>query len=158
MTEGKLKLSKDPDFFQLLADSYMKLLKRPLAPPDMSVADAAHWLYESAPFGILAHNTDADPVFVYGNKTAQRLFDYGWNELTALPSRLSAEAPDREERRVFLEQVQREGFVEGYRGIRVTRSGERFWIENAIVWQLINRDGVYRGQAALLPETAPVAQ
>ncbi|HEY2000408.1 MEKHLA domain-containing protein [Paraburkholderia sp.] len=152
-----MKLSTDPEFFQLLSESYERLLQRPLTPAGMSIEEAAQWLYESAPFGILAHNTDADPIFVYGNKTAQRLFDYSWSELTALPSRLSAEAPEREERRAFLEQVQRDGFVAGYRGIRVTRSGERFWIENAIVWQLMDQHGVYRGQAALLPETAPVA-
>jgi hypothetical protein len=29
------------------------------------------WLYEEAPYCVLAHNTDPDPVFVYANKTAQ---------------------------------------------------------------------------------------
>jgi hypothetical protein len=79
-------------------------------------AEAAKWLYEAAPFGVLAHNNAPDPLFVYGNKAAQRLFEYEWDELTTLPSRLSAEAPDREERQHLLEQVESRGFITGYRG------------------------------------------
>jgi PAS domain S-box-containing protein len=148
----------DPDFFTLLGESYARLLGKPLVPDEeLPPAEAARWLYEDAPFGILAHDTQADPVFVYGNLRAQRLFGYTWNELTALPSRLSAEAPERSERQAFLEQVTRDGYVDGYRGVRVTKSGERFWIERATVWQLFDRDGVYRGQAAMIPHVSNIA-
>jgi PAS domain-containing protein len=116
----------------------------------MAPTEASRWLYSEAPFAILAHNTAADPVFVYGNEAAQRLFEYEWDELTTLPSRLSAEAPERGERQQFLDRVGRDGFVEGYSGIRVTKSGKRFRIENATVWQLIDVDGTCRGQAAML--------
>jgi MEKHLA domain len=146
-----MSLSTDPSFFKLLADNYTRLLKRPLAPVSLSVEEGARWLYEQAPFGVLAHNTALDPVFVYGNRTAQRCFEYDWDELTALPSRLSAEAPNREERQSFLERVGRDGFVEGYRGLRVTKSGKRFWIDDATVWQLTDDSGAYCGQAAMLP-------
>lgn len=107
-------------------------------------------------FAILAHNTAPDPVFVYGNKAAQRRFGYEWEELTALPSRLSAEAPERIERQRFLERVTRNGFVTGYRGIRIAKSGKRFRIENATVWQLIDIEGICHGQAAMLPQTVDV--
>jgi hypothetical protein len=146
-----MSLSTDPSFFKLLADNYMRLLKRPLVPASLSVEEGALWLYEQAPFGILSHNALPDPVFVYGNRTVQRLFEYEWNELTALPSRLSAEAPNREERQAFLERVGRDGFVEGYRGLRVSKSGKRFWIDGATVWQLTDDQGAYRGQAAMIP-------
>jgi len=147
----------DPDFVTLLCESYARLLRKPLVPDeDLTPAEAARWLYEDAPFGILAHDTRPDPVFVYGNLRAQRLFGYTWNELTALPSRLSAEAPERSERQAFLEQVTRDGYVDGYRGVRVTKSGKRFWIERATVWQLFDRDGVYRGQAALIPHVSDI--
>jgi PAS domain S-box-containing protein len=146
--------SLDLEFFRLASNSYRRLLGESLVPEGLSDEQGAAWLYESAPFGLLAHGTQADPVFMYGNRRAQSIFGYSWDEITALPSRLSAELPDREERQAFLDQVMRDGFVRGYRGVRVTKSGERFWIENAIVWQLIDDAGVLRGQAAMIPQTA----
>lgn len=146
----------DANIFKLLSESYERLLGAPLVSKDFSLADGARWLYEEAPFGVLAHGTQDDPVFFYGNVRVQTLFGYTWNEITALPSRLSAEAPERSERQAFLEQVTREGFVTGYRGIRVKRSGARFWIERATVWQLHDAEGVYRGQAAMIPHVSDI--
>ncbi|WP_213807740.1 MEKHLA domain-containing protein [Granulicella sp. dw_53] len=149
-----MDLRYDQAFYELLSGSFERLVHRPLVPSEVRPEDAARWLYEDAPFGVLAHNTADDPIFVYGNKTVQERFEYSWEELTALPSRLSAEAPERSERQRFLDEVQQNGFVAGYRGIRITKSGRRFWIEDAIVWQLTDGDGIYRGQAALLPRTS----
>jgi PAS domain-containing protein len=151
-----MDLSVNPAFFALLDSSYSRLLGRSLAPAGMTIEAAARWLYEDAPFGILAHNTDADPTFIYGNKAAQKRFEYTWLELTSLRSRLSAEAPNREERQQFLERVGRDGFVTGYRGLRIAKTGKRFWIEDATVWQLTDDSGTYRGQAAMLPRTFDV--
>jgi PAS domain S-box-containing protein len=141
------------DFYRLLADSYARLLGRPLVPHAMPVAEATEWLYESAPFAVLAHNTEPDPVFMYGNKAAQRRFGYTWDEITRLPSRLSAEAPNREERQQFLERVQRLGYEAGYKGVRITKTGERFMIEEATLWQLVDADGTLHGQAVVIPRT-----
>jgi hypothetical protein len=66
-----------------------------------------------------------------------------------MPSRLSAEAPNRAERQTLLDAVSRDGYVSGYRGLRIAKSGRRFWIEDGVVWQLIDAHGVYRGQAAM---------
>jgi PAS domain S-box-containing protein len=148
---ASIDLRSDPDFFRLLTNSYRHLTGLSLIPENLEDSQAVDWLYKTAPFGILAHNTELDPVFVYGNRAAQSLFGYSWDELTTLPSRLSAEAPEREERQRFLEQVQRNGFVSGYSGIRITKDGRRFRIEDATVWQLIDDTGVHRGQAAMLP-------
>lgn len=147
-----MSLSTDTTFFLLLSDSYRRLLGKSLVPDGMSVSEGAIWLYESAPFGILAHNTAPDPIFVYGNKRAQTIFGYDWNELTRLPSRLSAEAPERSARQAFLDQVARDGFVADYRGVRITQSGTRFRVEHATVWQLMDSAGNHHGQAAMLPE------
>jgi len=151
-----MSLRTDADFFLLLADSYRRLLNRPLVPDGLNAADGAAWLYDAAPFGILAHDSSADPVFVYGNKRAQAIFEYGWDELTALPSRLSAEPMERRERQSFLEKVARDGFVSDYRGVRVTKSGKRFWIERATVWQLVDAGGIVRGQAAMIPQVRTI--
>jgi PAS domain S-box-containing protein len=149
-------LYRSPAFYQLLADSYARLLGRPLVPQAMPVAEATEWLYERAPFAVLAHNTDPDPLFIYGNRAAQRRFGYSWDEITRLPSRLSAEAPNREERQQFLERVQRLGYEVGYKGVRVTKSGERFMIEEATLWQLLDADGTLHGQAVVIPRTRDI--
>ena len=122
----------------------------PLLPDDIGDDDTARarWLYEDAPFCLLAHDTAADPRFVYANRAAQACFEYGWDEFTTLPSRLSAEAPDRAERQRLLDAVTRDGFIGDYRGIRIAKSGRRFWIESAVVWQLIDEAGTLHGQAA----------
>jgi MEKHLA domain-containing protein len=143
-----MSLAADPTFYELLAGSYSRLVGVSLVPLEFDDASAARWLYEEAPFCVLAHNTDPDPVFIYGNKTAQACFEYTWAELTTLPSRLSAEEPNREERQRLLEGVQRHGFARGYRGLRIAKSGRRFWIEDVTVWQLIDQKGVLHGQAA----------
>lgn len=144
----------DPAFYQLLADSHARLLNRPLVPHPMSVPEATEWLYESAPFAVLAHNTAPDPTFIYGNKAAQHRFEYSWDEITQLPSRLSAEAPNRDERQQFLERVQRLGYEAGYKGVRVTKSGRRFMIEEATLWQLLDENGTLHGQAVVIPRTS----
>ncbi|SOE99432.1 PAS domain S-box-containing protein [Burkholderia sp. OK233] len=148
-----IPLHRDLAFYQLLADSYAQLLGRPLVQQAMPVAEATEWLYENAPFAVLAHNTDPDPLFIYGNKAAQRRFGYSWDELTRLPSRLSAEAPNREERQQFLARVQRLGYEAGYKGVRITKSGQRFMIEEATLWQLLDTDGKLHGQAVVIPRT-----
>jgi len=151
-----IPLHSNPVFYQLLADSYARLLGRPLVPQAMPVVEATEWLYESAPFAVLAHNTDPDPLFIYGNKAAQCRFGYSWDEITRLPSRLSAEAPNREERQQFLARVQRLGYEAGYKGVRVTKSGQRFMIEEATLWQLLDVDGRLHGQAVVIPRTRDI--
>ena len=143
---------RDVSFADLLAGSYLRLIGHSLIPDGMTAAHAADWLYEVAPFAVLAHNTLPDPVFIYGNQAAQRLFEYEWDELLTLPSRLSAEAPARDERQRFLEQVEKHGFITGYRGVRLSKSGKRFRVENATVWQLLDGEGNCHGQAAMLPK------
>jgi len=133
--------------FRPLVDSYRRLVGKPLVPDD---ADA-HWLYHHAPFAVVAHNTDPDPIFIYANMSAQRCFEYDWEEFTSLPSRLSAELPNRADRQLLLEKVTRDGYASGYRGARIAKSGRRFWIEDGCVWQLTGQDGQRYGQAATFP-------
>lgn len=151
-------MTRNTDFFRLLSESYRQLLGKSFAPEHMSLSEGAKWLYEAAPFGVLVHDGRNDPVFIYGNKRAQTMFGYCWDELVGLPSRLSAELPERSERQAFLDQVARDGFVTGYRGVRVTKSGSRFWIERATVWQLVDSAGKYHGQAAMIPQVTRIIE
>jgi hypothetical protein len=135
----------------LLLESYRRVVGQSLAPAGLDGAQAAQWLYNDAPFCVLAHNAAADPIFIYANKAAQRCFEYGWAEFVTLPSRLSAEAPNRAERQRLLDQVTRNGFASNYTGVRISKSSRRFFIENATVWQLLDDQGVPLGQGAMLP-------
>ncbi len=145
------ELPGDPALPRLILDSYERFTGLPLTPTGIEGVEAVRWLYEAAPFGVLAHDTVPDPCFVYANKTAQRCFGYPWAEFITLPSRLSAEAPDRTERQGLLDQVARQGFASGYRGLRIARSGRRFWIEDVTMWQLTDPIGAVHGQAAIFP-------
>jgi hypothetical protein len=135
----------DPDFFKLLTESYARAVGTPL----VTKGQGPEWLYNDAPLAVLAHNTDADPRFVYANKTAQDCFEYPWSEFITLPSRLSAEAPNRVERQRLLDAVARNGFVSDYRGLRIAKSGRRFWIEDSTIWELLDEHGQRHGQAAI---------
>jgi len=139
------------DVSMIVLESYGRIVGRPLVPAGLGDAGAARWMYEDAPFCVLAHDAQPDPVFFYANKAAQRCFEYSWAEFTSLPSRLSAEAPNRAERQGLLDKVSRDGFASGYHGLRTSRSGRRFRIEDGTVWQLIDRNGVFHGQGAAFP-------
>jgi len=90
----------------------------------------------------------ADPIFNFGNRAALNLFEYSWDEFIQLPSRLSAKPLAREARQQLLDTVNRQGYIDNYSGIRVSASGKEFMIENAVVWNIVDKQGVYCGQAA----------
>ncbi|HEY6920467.1 MAG TPA: MEKHLA domain-containing protein, partial [Methyloceanibacter sp.] len=93
--------SIDPDFFALLTGSYERLVGKTLVPEGTD----AKWLYAEAPFAVLAHDPSEDPKFIYANICAQACFEYEWDEVTKLPSRLSAEPADRAARQILLDAV-----------------------------------------------------
>ncbi|MEH3119196.1 MAG: MEKHLA domain-containing protein [Methylorubrum populi] len=143
-----MALADDPRFFALLTGSFLHLVGRPLVPePGLGPG----WLYAGAPFAVLAHDTSPDPLFVYANRAAQSAFGYTWDAFVGMPSRLSAEAPERAERQRLLDAVARDGFVSGYAGIRVARDGRRFPVTDGVVWQLVDEAGGVHGQAATFP-------
>ncbi|MFA6920763.1 MAG: MEKHLA domain-containing protein [Gallionella sp.] len=128
----------------LIADSFYRLTGKPLV-------ESADLLW-NAPKVIVAHGTEVDPVFFYGNKLALQLFEMSFAEFTRLPSRLSAETMEQGARAALLERVTRAGFVDDYSGVRISKNGARFVIKQATVWNLLDEAGVYRGQAATFDE------
>lgn len=136
----------------LIADSYARLLGQPLVDSQDDLAEAL-W---QAPRVIVAHGTEADPVFFYGNRLALHTFDMDFASFTRLPSRYSAEPLAREERARLLERVSRDGFIDDYAGVRISASGKRFRIERAVVWNLVDRAGGHHGQAATFSHWLPL--
>ena len=138
---------KQIEHVQLLLDSFARLLGRDMIPRDASATEQAQRLFES-PFVVVSHGTEADPVLNYANATALRLWEMDWDTFVQTPSRLTAEPVHRDERARLLERTRRDGYVDDYSGIRISQSGRRFRIEQAIVWNLIDSAGHLHGQAA----------
>lgn len=109
----------------------------------------ARALYE-APFILLSHGLEQDPIFNYGNRTAQRIFGVTWVQLISMPSRHSAEPVTQSERGRLLARVQQTGYVDDYSGVRIARNGQRFFIRGALVWNVIDQAGNDCGQAACI--------
>jgi hypothetical protein len=105
-----------------------------------------------APFVLVSHGTEADPILNYGNAAALALWEMEWEELTRTPSRLTAEAPNREERARLLAAVTARGFIDDYSGIRISKTGRRFKIARATVWNLLTEENKSCGQAAMFGE------
>jgi len=134
----------------LLMNSYRRWTGKELAVSENGKS-LEETLFE-APMAILSHGTEADPVLNYGNRYTLKLWEMDWDTLTQMPSRLTAEPMEREERDRFFEKVSAHGFVDNYTGIRISASGRRFYILKATVWNLVDDEDRYRGQAACFSE------
>ncbi len=135
------------EHIQRLTMSYRRWTGGELVDPALDPVAAARWLYR-APFALLSHDTQQDPVFNYANLTAQRLFGMDWESFIRLPSRLSAEPLAQAERQRLLEKVTVKGYLVGYCGVRIARNGRRFRIEGATVWNVYDENNAFYGQAA----------
>ena len=136
---------------EVLARSLPHWTGRPLLPAGGSAAERAEHLFH-APFVLVSHGTQPDPVLNYGNAAALALWEMTWEEFTRTPSRLTAEAPNREERARLLAQVTARGFIDDYSGVRISRTGRRFRIAQATVWNLLTAEGRPCGQAAMFSQ------
>jgi hypothetical protein len=139
------------DHATLLVTSYQHLTGQPLIDPTLPPVVTAATLFR-APFVVVSHDTAIDPVFNYGNRTALQLFEMTWAEFTHLPSRYSAEPLNREERSRLLKTVSEQGFIDNYQGVRISKTGRRFYIRQATVWNVVDEHGQNHGQAATFRE------
>ena len=137
----------------LIAESFARVTGRALV-PEGSDPCAALW---ALPAVVVAHGTQADPVFFYGNRAALELFEMRAEDFVRMPSRLSAEAAGREARARLMARVAADNFVPDYSGVRVSASGRRFRIEGATVWNLLDADGANHGQAAVFDRWTQLA-
>jgi hypothetical protein len=140
------------DHIRLLTQSFKNFTNKEL-PIEHLVGKEGAWELAKclfyAPCMVVSHNTEPDPIFNYGNQTALKLFELNWQELTSLPSRQSAAAIEQVERSLLLKTVSEQGYIDNYSGVRISKTGKRFLLQNAIVWNLIDDLGKYRGQAAV---------
>jgi hypothetical protein len=132
---------------QILLNSYRRFVGVDLFARDGSDEDQSRALFE-APFVVVSHGIQTDPILNYGNQAALDLWEMELEALLKTPSRMTAEPVHRDERALLLERTSRDGFVDDYKGIRIASTGRRFLIEKAIVWNLVNDEGDRVGQAA----------
>lgn len=130
-----------------LRRSFRALLGADLTPPGPEDASNAMALYD-APFALLSHGCEADPVLNFGNAVALSLWERDFASFTQMPSRLTAEPMLVEARAALLNVVTRQGYIDNYSGVRISASGRRFEISRAIVWNVSDADGRPLGQAA----------
>ncbi len=131
----------------LLCSSYRKVTGQNLVNNELGV-NIEEALYE-APFVVVSHGVQLDPIFSYANLTAQSLWGYSWGNFITLPSRLSAEPSTQQEREVLLKKVLLCGYIDDYEGVRITNSGHKFRIKNVFIWNIMDQNRQYHGQAAM---------
>ncbi len=146
-TESYWNNPKIIQWTQYLLDSYILLVKQELIPRDGTPTDQAERLFNST-FVVASHGLQDDPVLNYGNQTALDLWEMDWDTFTQTPSRLTAEPVNREERARMLQQAQMQGYISDYRGVRISRTGKRFIVEQAMIWNIQQLDGTALGQGA----------
>lgn len=130
---------------RLMAASYLHWTGNTLT----DEADTSTALYH-APFALVAHGTEPDPIFCYANLTAQTLWAMNWPDFTRMPSRLSAQDVALPERERLLSQATELGFVDKYQGIRISSEKKRFRIEDTVLWNVVDEQGTLFGQAAAI--------
>ena len=135
------------DHTAFLLHSFRHWTGRDLIPSTGSPEERARRLFD-APFVVISHGIEADPVLNYGNQAALALWEMTREEFTKMPSRSTAEPMEQAERAKLLTEVSKKGFMDGYGGIRISKTGRRFRVENATVWNLLDERDRYRGQAA----------
>jgi len=141
---------------QLLLETFASLLGRELIDRQGSENEQAGRLFH-APFVVVSADASADPLLTYGNKTALGLWEMDADRLLATPARHTAEPVHRDERQRLLDRTRAQGYVDDYAGIRISSTGKRFRIEQAIVWNLTDATGAYCGQAATFDRWVPLS-
>jgi hypothetical protein len=110
--------------------------------------DKIGWQVFNADFYLLSHNNATDPVLTYGNKQVLELWEVSWEDLIAMHSRETAKPIDRADRAAIMERVKADNYINGYSGVRVSKTGKEFKILDGIIWNLFTDNGDFYGQAA----------
>ena len=136
-----------------IVDSYQRVVGLRLVdvPDDAADIQVAKALYE-LPAVVLSHDGATDPTFTFANLAGQELFEYSWGEFLTLRSHQSAEPEHRSNRAGMLERAARDGYLSDYCGVRVSGSGKRFEIKNAVIWNVADAQGNKVGQAAVFDQ------
>ena len=147
MTDSIIETNHWIALSQLLLNSFERFLDRPLVSRNGHAHEQAERLFQS-PSVVVAHGTQDDPILCFANQAALALWETDLSRMLSMPSRETAEPMERSERAKMLERGRTHGYIDDYQGIRITTTGKRFHIRNAIIWNLIDETETQHGQAA----------
>ncbi len=133
---------------QRLLHSFQHWTGRSLLDVNGSPVEIAQALFE-APFVLVSHGTEPDPIFNYGNRRALELWEFSWEDFTQMPSRKCVEPVTQEERDRLLAAAATKGYIDNYSGVRISSTGKRFQIEDVILWNVLDEQNQRCGQAAV---------
>ncbi len=140
---------------QQLLDSYRHWTGKELIERTGDARQQARILFEAS-FVVVSHGAERDPILNYGNQAALTLWQLSWERFIKTPSRLTAEPDDRAERARMLEHAKVHGYFDGYRGVRISSTGQRFLVERAVIWNVIDSAETPIGQAATFSQWSKV--
>ncbi|MBP6367152.1 MAG: MEKHLA domain-containing protein [Nitrosomonas sp.] len=132
---------------QYLLDSYAYWVKQELIDRSGTSLEQSERLFRN-PCIVVSHGLEDDPILNYGNRVALNLWIMDWKQFTQTPSRFTAEPINREERSRMLEQAKTQGYITDYRSVRISSTGKRFQVDQAIIWNIQKPDGAPLGQGA----------
>lgn len=104
---------------------------------------------------VLCHDVSEDPRFVFANRAAQELWERPASSFVGLPSRLSA-PPDARAHRA--DALVGNVVTTGYAGERISATGRRFVIRDAVLWPVSSESGSILGQAATFSSWTPLSR
>ena len=137
-------------WIQIVNNSYYKLFSKNLIEPVGTPKQLSKKLFY-APFVLVSHGTQADPIFNYANQTALELWSLSWDEFTQTPSASVTEPDEISDRALMLKQAAEQGYIDDYQGTRKAKTGKKFRIERVRLWNLTDEAGQRCGQAATFP-------
>jgi hypothetical protein len=132
---------------QRLLHSYQHWMGQFLFDLTASPEYIAYGLFE-APFVVVSHGMEPDPIFNYANRKALELWELSWDDFIQMPSRKSVDKIMQEDRENLLFEAVTKGFTRNYTGIRTSSTGKRFWIKDTILWNVLDENNQRCGQAA----------
>ena len=97
---------------------------------------------------IASHDTNG--FFNYLNKAALSLFKVTKDQVIGRSTTMTAPKSEQKQRNELLNQVNSFGFIDNYKGIRVTSDGELFQIEDATIWNVVDKNSHKMGQAVII--------
>ena len=145
MTKKKIKLNRVNHVKNIL-DSFEKLTGKEIIKRSSPERDYKN--IKSGHFVLVSHNGLEDPILNYGNSFALKLWEMDWNSFIQTPSRNTAEKDKQGKRQEILEIVNKQGYLEAYEGIRISSTGKRFLIKEALIWTVFNKEKKKICQAA----------
>ena len=136
---------------KLLCSSYKHWAGKQLITEYQNTKNLIEALFD-APFALVSHGTETESVFNFGNRNALKLFELTWEQFIQLPSRKSADQENQEDRARLMARVNADGYATDCKGVRISSTGKHFLIEGATVWNVIDQNNKYHGQAAMFTQ------